>query len=309
MYSFIRLALLGTALFALAACGGGATNSTAPAVVATALPLKTPTPAPTATPTSNLYAGGYSIDVYKPPFSDASVLTNSIAVDGGRLIISGQTFASCYSSVVSVYASVPTASSTPAVFTPNFTATDFCGGLAFGHAGGNQLFYLDEDSLGHTDVLEFDGPFSNATTYAKAVAKQSTAALGIAFDSKGQMVVANTTSIDVYAAPYTGSPVSSIALSGSTYATSIAMDYKDNVYAGDGSNIDVYTAPVSSSSKAAFSVPCPNLDELTSNGYQLICVDNVHGTASLFSLPLTANSKPFAKITDPNGMSAAAFGP
>jgi hypothetical protein len=186
-------------------------------------------------------------------------------------------------------------SSTPSATFKNGTAANV-GQIAFTAAGD---FFAT--SFGNSVNL-FTHPFSNFTAPSMLITNPNIAsAAGVALDAAQNLYISNTGNgfgdLIVYAPPYTGSPIVSLAVAGAAYrkvAISGTQLFVDSVLPGTG-RVDVYTLPITGLSSPAFSITNGvNLPEAVA----LDVTGNLHignlgnATVAVYAPPFSAASAP-----------------
>lgn len=184
----------------------------------------------------------------------------------------------------------------------NGTATSN-GQLAFNSAG--DLFAATAGPA----VNQFTHPLSSSSTPSKVITDANlSSVIGTALDSNGNLFVssagATSSTVEVFATPYTAGATASVTVTGAAYrqiALSSTQLFVANA-AGAGS-IDVFNLPITTGSTPAFSITGATSGV---NGPQAVAVDsngnlyvgNLNSAAiTVYSPPLSATSIPSTTLT------------
>ncbi|HWF03124.1 MAG TPA: hypothetical protein VHA06_05520 [Candidatus Angelobacter sp.] len=242
----LRLFSFAVLLFAMAGCGGGSIKSPVPAgptsatqhlytngaiggAVQFALPLTGSTP----TATLALFAGG-----------DVSAL----AVDSA-----GNVAAGAFGGGISIFSAPITGSPSASATFQNGTSI-FVDNLAFNSAG--DLFATSFTN----QINVFTHPLTSASTPSQVITSANlTSSDGVVLDSANNLIVSNapnaaSSNLLVYAPPYTGLPIATVAIPAASYrqmAISGTQLFVVNSQVST-SKIDVYNLPITAASTPAF---------------------------------------------------------
>ena len=208
-----------------------------------------------------------------------------------------------------------------------FASWNVSGGAGFGRfdTSGN-LWFPDGDN----QVQEFKPPFSYATKAALTVTKDVVGPVAVAFDSSGNMYVAQIPmgpccppfEVLRFAPPYTGTPVVNTH---ALIASGAAVHGSQLVISGDVAQVrecncgalQVYTLPITAASTPTIQVSMahgepwdPSFDPSGNLYVPWVSYTNSTSGVDVFRSPLTTSSKPVFTIT--NGVNfpiQTAFGP
>src|SRR5215469_11626725 len=203
-----------------------------------------------------LYVGNFGqdmVDVFTPPFTNASTSTFSITTGSGPegidLDILGNLYvANRNAGNVTVY-NAPLSGTSTAAFT---IATGLSQPIGLKIHGGS-LYVADQT---HGYVAVYNAPFSSSS--ALAVTIPVAGAWGIGFDGAGNLWVCNvsTSNVQEFTPPFTNTSTPAITISGTLSNPEYpALDATGNLYVSDITDVQVFLAPLSSSSTSAFDIP------------------------------------------------------
>lgn len=225
--------------------------SPSPTVTPTVAPTATPTVAPTSTPaaTQHLYVAngsGGNVLEFTSPFSSSSTPAVNLNIGGNVWgVASDSSYVAIEDSTgfIYIFAQPLSASASPVAQFQGFAQ----GGQLLFDSSGN-LYTAGQGS----GVLEYSPPFSNSSTPSKTIFGDS-ASFSLAMDYNSNLYVGNlgTNRIDIFAAPYTGSPTS-VPQPG-TYGLASYATYLYGADAGSG-KIDAYSLPLTAGSTPAFTI-------------------------------------------------------
>ncbi len=174
-----------------------------------------------------------------------------------------------YKAEIGIFDAPLTAASAPAATLTSGRPPETAYGLAFVPSGPNagQLWSVAGDPT--FPVVGYAPPFGNGTTPAAAIADPALGLRwGITFDPQANMYLTDqlinngtppyseSSTIRVYAPPYTGPPVVTPAAENVLYLGAVASATQLFVGAGSfgGDRIDVYSLPLSAASRPAFAI-------------------------------------------------------
>ncbi|HEX7136798.1 MAG TPA: hypothetical protein VF219_03090 [Vicinamibacterales bacterium] len=153
-------------------------------------------------------------------------------------------------------------------------------------------------------VHRFNHPFSNFSVPAQTIIEPSFGALGVALDAAQNLYVTNagsTSSVLVYAPPYTGIPVSSAIVNGLYRKLAVSGSQLFVATAGPGTGrVDVYALPIAPNASPAFSITAgTNLPEAVAlDSFGNLYVGNLgSSTVAEYGLPFSASSSPSTTLT------------
>jgi YVTN family beta-propeller protein len=264
-------------------------------------PTATPTIAPTSTPAgsvSHLYVAnndGNNFLAYNAPFSASSAPAAAVSYAPGiawGIAASSSTVAVEDGTGALRFYNTPVASNAA----PYATAT-----------GPSQPGYLAFDSFGHlfattesNAIFVYAPPFTNSSAPVQTISG-ATQSNGLAFDSSANLYVSNIASaeIDVFAQPYTASPLKVTAPGAGAHIIGLAVS-GGKLYASDATNnvIDVYTLPLNSSSTPSFTFAATNPRQLAFDASGNLYVGDSSGSIDVYNAPLTSSSTKAYSITN-----------
>jgi YVTN family beta-propeller protein len=286
--------------FAFAFIAASPTPSPKPTATPTVAPTATPTAAPTNTPapTQHLYVAngsGGNVLEYSSPFSASNTPAVNLNIGGN---VWGVASDSSYVAIedsngyIYIFAQPLSASASPVA---QFQAGRGGAQLYFDSSG--DLFTGDQS----TEVLEYSPPFSNTSTPAKII-NGTTASFSLTMDYNNNLYAGDLgmNQIDVFASPYTGSPLQ-IGQPG-TYGLA---SYATYLYGADAASaeIDVYNLPMTGTSTPAFTISNADPHAITADiSTGTLYVADQHGglgtgSVDVYSQPLSGPSTPAYSIT------------
>ena len=198
------------------------------------------------------------------------------------------------------------------IYTPPFTGSSVPS-ASFSIGGGTGAYQLAFTPSGDlwvastSQVHQFKHPLSNSSTPAQLIVAPAFGALGLAFDAAQNLYVTNassTSTVLVYAPPYTGAPVSTAVANGLYRKLAVSGSQRFVATAGPGTGrVDVYTLPIASNATPAFSITTgTNLPETaTFDTYGNLYVGNLgNSSVTEYNAPFSASSSPVTTLTIPN---------
>ncbi|HVS47238.1 MAG TPA: hypothetical protein VMS32_11330 [Verrucomicrobiae bacterium] len=260
----------------------------------------TPSPTPTPTPASNLYVANSNQVLLKfalPLTSGSTPVTQTtVPTDGEGLngVAVNAQFIATLSTLgeVALFAQPLASASTPTV---QFTLPQNAGRLMTFDGAGDLWAATGSDTFD-----EYKSPFTNGMSPALNTDNISSG-LGIAFDASGNLYITDGGSFDVFAPPYTGSPISvtlpginPVAYGNAIIGTQIFIaDRGDSVIA-------VYNLPVTASSTPAitFTAHQPLGIASDSSGNLYVASNGEPGNIFVFAPPFTASSVPAVTVNN-----------
>lgn len=204
-----------------------------------------------------------------------------------------------------------TNSSTASMAFNNGSATND-GQLVFNNAG--DLFAATVGAK----VNLFTHPLSSSSTVSLGITNAGiTGAIGAGLDSGQNLIVGNdggsgSSNLLVFPSPYTGSPLTTAAVSGSYRKLTMSSSqlFVCTIVGGALGRVDVYNLPLTPSSAPAFAITNVNQPEtvaLDSNG-NLYVGNEGDATVRVFTPPFSASSTPSVTLTVGPPSSFALFG-